>query len=307
MESIVREKLLFKKGRGFPFSSPIEISVFGGLTILVSLLFYESVLSNLPVQTSNIEFLQLTAYFVLGCLLLGLFMALGGATIHLTRMQWKNRASISLTAMSLSLALNDKRSFRIFVVSSLIYGILFGFLSSFVAYRPFGIFSDNYAATIPSANAVVCCGPLGQMPQFVIYLSRQFALLVIPENLILLVVVSWLVGLNAGIAAFAYKNRPRTVSGRWVVGLGATVGLFTACPSCAGFFLLTMLGLTGAVGLALTLSSLQAVFIAVGLPILLAAPILAARGIGSNAECFIQDRISRDSTSKGLNAPSATS
>ena len=283
---------MFLKGPGSLFSSPIKTSVLGGLTVFASLLFYEGVLSNVPVQTSSIEFLQLTAYSVLGFLLLGLFLALSGATTYFARIRSNNRSTISLTARSLSLALNDRRSFRVFVGASLFYGVLFGFFSSFVVFRPVGFFSDNYSASIPSANAIVCCGPLGQMPQFVIYLSREFALLVIPANLILLVVVSWLVGLNAGIAAFAYANRPKTAAGRWFIGLGAVVGLFTACPSCAGFFLLTMLGLTGAVGLALTLSSLQTVFIAVGLPILLAAPILAARGIGSNAECFIQDRTS---------------
>jgi len=62
-------------------------------------------------------------------------------------------------------------------------------------------------------------------------------------------------------------------------GLGAIVALFTACPTCAGFFLLTMLGLTGAVTFALTLSSLQSLFIAIGLPLLMIAPIVTARRI----------------------------
>ena len=277
------------------FSSPIKISALGALTALASLLLYDSVLSDIPVQTSNIEFLQLTAYCVLGLLLLGLFLSVSGATTYFKRRRSNTGSSVSLTATSLSLALNDRRSFRVFVGASIIYGLLFGFFSSFVVYRPLGFFSDNYGASIPSANAIVCCGPLGQMPQFVIYLSREFALLVIPANLILLVVVSWLVGLNAGIAAFAYKNRPETAGVRWLIGLGATVGLFTACPSCAGFFLLTMLGLTGAVGLALTLSSLQTVFMVVGLPILLVAPMIAARRMALSVQCFFQDESSEDS------------
>jgi len=136
------------------------------------------------------------------------------------------------------------------------------------------------------------------MPQVVIYLTQQFALLIIPANLILLVTVSWLVGLNAGIATFAYKNRPETASGRWLAGFGAIVGLFTACPSCAGFFLLSILGLAGAVGLALTLSSLQAVFIMIGLPILLTAPVLTSRRMSIDQECFI--RVEHSSAPKNM-------
>jgi len=66
------------------------------------------------------------------------------------------------------------------------------------------------------------------------------------------------------------------------------VGLFTACPSCAGFFMLTMLGLGGAVGLALTLSSLQAAFIAMGFPILVMTPILTSRRIPLNGKCLLK-------------------
>lgn len=117
------------------------------------------------------------------------------------------------------------------------------------------------------------------MPQFVVYLTQQFAILIVPVNLILLFAVSWLVGINAAIATYAYKNRSSNVRRQWFGGLGAIVALFTACPTCAGFFLLTMLGLGGAVTFALTLSSLQGVFIAVGLPMLLITPVLTAQQI----------------------------
>jgi hypothetical protein len=279
---------------GSTLLSPIRISALGGSTILASLLFYQSILSNFSVQTRNIEFLQLTAYFVLGLVLLGIVVTLWGATSYFMRIRSKNDPGTSLTAIGLSLALNDKRSFRVFVLSTLMYAVLFGFFSSFFVYQPLGILSETTGAHIPSAFAVVCCGQFGQMPQFVIYLSQQFAVLIIPANLILLVTVSWLVGLNAGIAAFAYKNRSQMPRGRWLTGFGAVVGLFTACPSCAGFFLLTTVGLTAAVGLALTLSSLQSAFIAIGLPMLLAAPILTARRMPSNFKCVINTGNSRD-------------
>ena len=286
------------KGPLSHFSSPIRISVLGGFTIVASLFFYHSILFNYPVETRNIEFLRQIAYVVLGLVLLGLFVSFAGATSYFMHRPLETDAvASSLTVMALSLALNDKGSFRTFVLTASVYGLLFGFFSSFIVYRPLGIFSNTYGASAPSSLPILCCGPLGQMPQFVIYLTQQFAILIIPANIILLVTVSWLVGLNAGIAAFAYKNRPETSGGRWLTGFGAIVGLFTACPSCAGFFLLTMLGLTGAVGLALTISSLQTVFIAIGLPILLITPILTSRRMSINGKCFVKLEHSAESQS----------
>src|SRR5437899_12787274 len=92
---------------------------------------------------------------------------------------------------------------------------------------------------------VICCGPLGQMPQFVVYLTQQFAILIVPVNLVLLIAVSWLVGLNVSIASYSYTNESRSVRGKWFGGLGAIVGLFSVCLPCAGFFLLLMLVLAG--------------------------------------------------------------
>jgi hypothetical protein len=117
------------------------------------------------------------------------------------------------------------------------------------------------------------------MPQLVIYLSEQFAILIVPVNLILLVAVSWLVGLNVAIASYSYKNRSSNARSRWFSGLGAFLGIFTACPTCAGYFFLTTVGLAGAVTFALTLPSLQILFLALGLLMLLLTPIATARRI----------------------------
>lgn len=265
---------------GSHFSSLLGISLLGGLTALSSLLLYQSIVSSLPVGSRNIQSLAETAYVVLALVLAGVCLSLGGVTRYFMLRSPRNGATkSSLTVIVLSHALNDKKSFRVFILGSVIYGIFFAFVSSFLVYQPLGSFSESYGASVPSMLPVICCGSLGQMPQFVVYLTHQFAILIVPVNLILLLTVSWLVGINAGIATYAYKNRASNVRPQWFGGFGAIVGLFTACPTCAGFFLLTMLGLSGAVTLAVTLSSLQAVFIAVGLPLLLIAPVLTARKI----------------------------
>jgi len=205
---------------------------------------------------------------------------LAGATRFFMRSSSnKSETTPSQTVRVISLALSEKHSFHAFVLASLVYGLFFAFVSSFLVLQPLGRFSETNGVSVPSALPVICCGQLGQMPQFVVYLTQQFAILVIPVNLILLFAVSWLVGLNAAVATYAYNHRSSSVGNQWMGGLGAIVALFTACPTCAGFFLLTMLGLTGAVTFALALSSLQSLFIVVGLPLLMIAPIVTARRI----------------------------
>jgi len=258
-------------------SSLIKISFLGGLTVLTSLLFYQWIISNYPIRTGRIELLEQTAYVVLALILAGVSLVLAAVTRYLMRGARENGTKHSpLTGIVISLALNNKRSFRAFVLASLLYGLFFAFVSSFLVFQPSGRFSETYGVSIPSMLPVICCGPIGQMPQFVVYLTQQFAILIVPVNTILLLVVSWLVGLNVAIATYSYTNQSPSARGKWFGGLGAIVGLLSVCPTCAGFFLLTMLGLAGAVTFALTLSSLQVVFLAVGLPLLLLTPIITA-------------------------------
>jgi len=265
-----------------------RISFAGGFVVLASLVFYQLILSGFPVETRNIEFLGGIAYAVLALVLTGVCVSVVGATRYLRfRSLEIGTTNFHSSIAVISLALKDRRSFRTFVLASVLYGLFFGFVSSLLVYRPLEGFSEAYGVSVPSILPVICCGQLGQMPQFVIYLTQQFAILIIPVNLILLVSVSWLVGLNVAITTYSYKNRPSNIRSHWLGGLGAIVGLFTACPTCAGFFVLTSLGIAGAVTVTLSLSSLQVVFSAVGLPLLLLTPFEAARKIskGSVTSC----------------------
>ncbi|HEX4919519.1 MAG TPA: hypothetical protein VFV92_02120, partial [Candidatus Bathyarchaeia archaeon] len=162
---------------------------------------------------------------------------------------------------------------------AVIYGIFFSFTSSLAVYRPSGLSIAGGSVMPPSIVSVVCCGPFGQMPQLVVYLTQQFAFLVIPLNLILLFPAAWMVGLNAAIAAYSYKTESVRANRSWIGGFGAIVALFSACPTCTGFFLLAMLGLSSAIPFALTIASLQGLFILSGFPLLILAPLLAARRV----------------------------
>ncbi len=175
----------------------------------------------------------------------------------------------------------------VFVFSAVIYGVIFALVSSILVYRPGMVFSNVYAVRVPSTVEVVCCGVFGQMPQFVVYLTQNLALLVIPINVILMAMVSWLVGLNAAVTTYAFRNALRMGGIHWVSGFGSVIGLFTACPTCASFFLLTVIGLTGAESLAVTLTSFQGFFVGLGIIILISTPVLASNRILRQPACAL--------------------
>ncbi len=269
----------------------LSLTFLGGAIVAVSLAFYQIALS---IRTSSgigrAGLLEQDAYATLLLVLVGLAVTFLGLTYLLKNMRPVERSSRMIE--TISSILSERRSVRIFYLSALAYGFFFAGVSSTFAYQPGLTFSETYGVQVPSIVPVVCCGPIGQMPQFVIYMTQQFAILLIPLNVVLLFVVSWLVGLNASVAAFAYRNRPQMAGGRWIGGLGAIIGLFTACPTCAGFFLLTILGLSSAVSLALTLSSLQGLFILAGIPLLAVAPLLTTRKIGNRDSCLADRQVS---------------
>ena len=79
-------------------------------------------------------------------------------------------------------------------------------------YQPEVVFSHHYNAEIPSAHITPCCGEPGYMPKIIVYLTEHIGLQIVPINLFLQMVVSYLVGLNTTLAVSAFtffKKRKR--------------------------------------------------------------------------------------------------
>jgi hypothetical protein len=112
------------------------------------------------------------------------------------------------------------------------------------------------------------------MPKIIIYLTEHVGLQIIPINLVLQVIVSYLVGLNAAIAISAYTISKK---GRGMSTIGAATGLFIACPTCAGTFLSIFVGTASGIALSVALTQLQTLFIAISIPILLVTPFIMAK------------------------------
>lgn len=166
------------------------------------------------------------------------------------------------------------RSRAIFAAVFISYGAVFSMASGTLVYQPGIDFAQHYGAAIPSAFVSPCCGDMGYMPTVLVYITNNVGLQVVPVNLVLQIMVSYLVGLNVALAVAAYSA---SRGARGAGAVGAITGLFVACPTCAGAASSIFLGTAGGIVIGAALAQLQTLFIAVSIPVLLATPFLLAR------------------------------
>jgi len=172
-----------------------------------------------------------------------------------------------------------RRYSRLFLLSALTYGIFYAVASGIIVFQPAWNFSEVYHIGIPSFAIATCCGPVGETPEAVVYVTQHLGIVLVPINLVLLFSISWLVGLNTSVATFALRFRTKNVELGWFGGIGAFIGLFTSCPTCAGVAIIAMLGGTGTISAAFFLGPLQTFLIGLSVPMLVATPIMVARSL----------------------------
>ena len=236
-------------------------------------------------SAESFVFFESLAYLYFVTLLAGMLITVLGLYTSLKRKAKAMRDADEIP-LKLSSALPymflDKQVGRVFAVASLLYGLFYSFITSMIIYRPDMRFSEAYLTSIPSVAVSPCCGPPGQVPVLVGYLTENVGLLVVPLTLLLLITISGLVALNVSLTYYAWKNRPSFSKQGWTVGLAASIGLFTGCPTCAGLFLASMVGGVGATTLSVSLAPLQSLFIALTIPVLLATPYLILGNIAKS-------------------------
>lgn len=179
----------------------------------------------------------------------------------------------------------NSRSRKILTTVFIGYGIFFALVSGTLVYQPEVDFVKHYGATIPSGFISPCCDQLGYMPKIIVYLTEHVGLQIIPINLLLQIIVSYLVGINATIAVNAYSISKK---GSGISTIGAATGLFIACPTCAGTFLSVFVGTASGIALSIAFTQLQTVFIALSIPVLLTTPFIMAKKLqNSDGSCKI--------------------
>ena len=183
----------------------------------------------------------------------------------------------------------NSRSRKIFVVTFIAYGMFFSLTAGLIVYQPDMIFSHHYDAVVPSAHMNVCCGEPGYMPTIIVYMTEHLGLQIIPINLVLVIAVSYLVGLNT---ALAIKAISITKKSGGLTSIGATTGLFVACPTCVGTFFAIFIGSSSAVTFTVILTQLQTLFVGITIPILLLTPILIAKKMQKKDDgCALDSKI----------------
>ena len=200
----------------------------------------------------------------------------------------------------------------IFVISSMIYFVFFGFLSNIFIYfvdenTVFSIYpappidhgideingshttnhhqnanetrsldtSQDRNIVYPTYKLIICCNYIGYLPMLILQLSESLSILIIPLNLIIGITLSVLVGLNVTLNIFILsKNRAIKMSKRNLFGaVGISTGLFVGCPTCTGSIFYSLVGFSSMVLLS-SLNIYQILFVVISIPMLFGSLIL---------------------------------
>ena len=201
-----------------------KLVVFGFVIIAILFLLYhryqnpELVTANALDPTQRIAYgFYITLVATFGAIAFGMYR------YHKEKVENKGHDLSTIIALSTW----NSKSRKIFVVTFIGYGIFFSLASGTLVYQPEVNFSIHYGAEIPSGFIAPCCGSPGYMPKIIIYLTEHIGLQIIPINLLMQVIVSYLVALNATIAINAYTISKK---GTGASTIGAATGLFIACP-----------------------------------------------------------------------------
>lgn len=260
-----------------------KLIILGFVTIAILFVIYGRYQDPELLTPSAIDSIQRIAY---GFYII-LLVSFGAIAFGMYRYH-KEKVRVNGKDLSTIIALTtwNSKSRKIFVSVFIVYGIFFSLVSGTLVYQPEVDFEYHYGAKIPSGFVAPCCDGPGYMPQVIIYLTNHVGLNVIPINLVLQVIVSYLVGLNAAIAVNAYTISKK---GRGASSIGAIAGLFIACPTCAGTFLSVFIGTASGIALSIALSQLQTFFIAISIPVLLITPYIMARKLqNADGSCKIK-------------------
>jgi len=249
----------------------------GLIAILILFLIYarSSSLVITPDAIAVLERLAVIFYIIL----IMSFVAIGfGLYKYHNQKVFENKEGILSIIATATL---NKKSRRIFILTFIGYGIFFSLTSGMLVYQPEVMFSHHYNAEIPSAHITPCCGEPGYMPKIIVYLTEHIGLQIVPINLFLQMVVSYLVGLNTALAVSAFTFFKK---GSGFSGIGAITGLFIACPTCVGAFSSIFIGSASAIAFTIAVSQMQTLFILITIPVLLTTPLIMAKKLRSQAK-----------------------
>jgi hypothetical protein len=284
------------------YKKGIYLSLFSGLSILLVFYFYSlntSVKSTIFINQSLYYFAEIVLFVFFICIF---FIIVGIRMAFFSKKFFEENPSKLIH--HIQFPLQFKRYKNIFIITTLIYFVFFGFLSNFfIIFNNDGtVFSlfpsmlqqqqqkhgnmdmakdDNMdiAKNIyPKYNLIICCNSLGYVPMLIVGINSNFSFLLIPLNFLLGLIISILVGFNIAINSYLLKQiKSMQLSKRNFFGfLGMSSGLFVGCPTCAGSFFYSLAGFSSIITFSY-LGLYQILFIAITIPILIISIITMAK------------------------------
>ena len=246
--------------------------IIGFVVIGIIFVLYSNI-DDFSVTTDSIQAIERLAigFYII------LLMSFGAIGYGIYRYHYRKSVenTNSILAIIAKTTLNSQ-SKKIFAVTFVTYGIFFSLTAGLIVYQPDVTFSHHYDAVVPSAHMNVCCGEPGYMPTIIVYITEHVGLQIIPINIVLVIIVSYLVGLNTALAVRAISITKKSGG---LTSIGAVTGLFVACPTCVSAFFALFIGSTSAITFTVILTQLQTLFVGITIPILLLTPILIAKKI----------------------------
>ena len=182
--------------------------IIGFVVIGIIFTLYSNVndFSITPESTQAIERLAIGFYIVL-------LMSFGAIGYGIYRYHYRKSTENNNDVLTIiaKITLNSK-SRKIFAITFIAYGVFFSLTAGLIVYQPDVTFSHHYDAVVPSAHMNVCCGEPGYMPTIIVYITEHIGLQIIPINLVLVIIVSYLVGLNTSLAVKLYQSLKKVVA-----------------------------------------------------------------------------------------------
>lgn len=206
--------------------------------------------------------------------------------------------------------LTNRSSSILFIPITLSYGLFYAIISSTLIIRIGG--GIDHMTGIESFPSIIMMqyGPVGYTPSMSIFLNDNIGILIVPINLIIIIIISSLVGLNGISSIYAFrsyiseKKRKENIGIRYAAArtgtkfltiLGATTSLFAACPTCASFYIFSILAGSMATTIASITTTYYIMFLSVSIPLLILTPIVNAFNIkrmikNSTTQCIINKK-----------------
>ena len=257
-------------------NSGFRMAFIGLFSLILAFIIYSRLTSPAGQTTMIIPELKNLAYAILAIT----FMSVSSIGYGIYRILIaEHQGAVNGSALYyIAMVFSDDKYLKIMVISSIMYGIIFGFLSQIFIYENNISFIEQ-GITIPSVNIVPCCNIPGYVPMLTAYLTDHFLVLLIPINIILAITVSVLVGFNVALSLYTLKFiKMAKNKAPFIQSIGLTGGLFVGCPTCAGSIFSALLGISAGTSIAV-LALFQTFFIGVTIPALLVSPLLMIRTI----------------------------